>query len=569
MRAESDSIEADQRRFRILLVAGVLGLVALAAAGWFGRSAYRRFQERREQGQAQAFLAKGDFRNALLSARETLALDPTNIPACRVMAEIADRSHSPVALELLRRIAQTEPTTENKLLLAMAGMRYQSAPFPLTAQILEELAPVATNQAGYQVAAASLALSTGHLTDAETHFQAAAALDPTNRLFELNLAVLRLGMTNASKAAAARLLLEQMRTDTNFAPAALRALVADRLAHQDAAAANDYSTQLLACPQATLGDRLQHLRILRQLSDGDFPARLLALQQASATNASAAGQVADWMQANGLLAESVQWLTNLPAGVRAQAPVRMALADGYLASANWRSLRDFTSEGNWEDAEFLRLAILSHAWAELDVKAVADSSWDSAVTEAGNRYGALTTLLELAEKWKLPDKRQDLLARIVTRFPQERWAQQALADAYFAAGQTAELHALYARLFARFPKDEGFKNNLAATALLLKTNLPQASRWAAEAYAAASNNPAVASTYAFALHRQGRTRDGLAILQKLPASLLQRPDVALYYGLLLAATGATNEASPYLQTARTQGHLLPEERQLLAATLGK
>src|ERR1035438_1598648 len=139
MYAEENSIEADKKRFWLRLVAIIIVLLLLAMAGWFGRYPYRHFKERRFQAQAQTFLAKGDYRNALLSARQTLQLNPTNVPACRVMATIADRSHSPATLDLLLRIVQTEPTTENKLLLASAGLRYQNPPFPITTQILDAL----------------------------------------------------------------------------------------------------------------------------------------------------------------------------------------------------------------------------------------------------------------------------------------------------------------------------------------------------------------------------------------------------------------------------------------------
>jgi hypothetical protein len=97
---------------------------------------------------------------------------------------------------------------------------------------------------------------------------------------------------------------------------------------------------------------------------------------------------------------------------------------------------------------------------------------------------------------------------------------------------------------------------------LLKTNLTQAGKWAAEAYARSTNNPDVASTYAFALHMQDRDKDGLAVLQQFKPAQLERPSIALYYGVLLAATH-NPYATTYLQIARTQGHLLPEEQRLL------
>jgi predicted Zn-dependent protease len=562
-----NSYKEDGKRLRILTTVAVVALLGLAVTGWFGRSYYRHYQEKRDQAQAQAFLVKGDYRSAMLSARQALQLNPTNVPACRVMAAIADLSHSPAVLDWQKRIVETEPTIENKLFLAMAGLRYQNPPFPLTAQILDELAATATNRATYQMVAANLALSTRRLADAEAHFEAAARLEPTNQVITLNLAILRLGETNEARAASSRLVLDKMRTDGNLGAAALRALVMDRLAHQDPAAANDYSGQLLASPQATLADQLQQLGILQQLKSGAFAARLRAVQQLAATNAPAVAAVAAWMQANHLLAESLAWLPGLPVGVRAQPPVRLALADGYLQSGEWQKLRDFASQGNWDDQEFLRLAIVSRAWSQMDAKPVADSNWAAAVSEAGNRFGALTTLLGLAEQWKLPREREDLLKRIVEKFPRERWAQQALAQSYFSAGKTADLHQLYARLFFIFPQDESFKNNLAATALLLKTNLTQASQWAAEVHARSPGNPDTASTYAYALHLQGRDQDGLAVLQKLTPKQLEQPSVALYYGVLLAATHNAY-ATTYLQIARTKGQLLPEEKQLLAGAGG-
>ena len=538
-------------------------LIVLAAAGWFGRSAYKSYQEKHSLSQAQAFLASGDYRNALLSARQTLLLNPTNVPACRIMAALADLSHSPAVLDWQQRIVETEPTIENKLAWAATGLRYQNPPFPLTAQILDELAATATNLVTYQMVAANLAVRTRRLADAETHFETAAKLDPTNQLYELNLAIIRLGSANEAKVATSRKVLEKLRTDAHLGLPALRALVVDRLAHKDAAAANDYSTQLLASPQATLADQLQQLGILQQLKSGDFTARLQTVQQQSATNAPAVAEVAAWMQANGLLADDIEWLTGLPASLQAQQPVRLALANAYLASGDWRTLRDFVSKGRWDDLEFLRLALLSHAWSQLGVPQVADSNWGLAVNETGNRFGAMTTLLGLAEQWQLKHESEDLLQRIVQKFPGERWAQQRMEQLYLAAGNTAALNQLYARLVLLFPTEAGFKNNLTTTSLLLKTNLPQACQWAEEVYARKTNDLFVVSTYAFALHLQGRTKDGLAIMQKLDGRSLEQPAAALYYGLLLNATGATNAAARFLKIAKTNRQWLPEEKRLL------
>jgi predicted Zn-dependent protease len=191
------------------------------------------------------------------------------------------------------------------------------------------------------------------------------------------------------------------------------------------------------------------------------------------------------------------------------------------------------------------------------------------VSEAGSRYGSLTMLLGLADRWQWRDKTTGLLEQIVEKFPQERWAQHALELQYLASGSTQKLLQFYSRLFARFPQEDGLKNNLAAVSLLLNTNVPQACRWAEEVYAGRTNDLIVVSTYAFALHLQGRTLDGLVAMSQLDDKQLQQPEAALYYGVLLAANGATNEAAQFLKIAQTRTQWLPEEKQLLKKALGE
>ena len=564
----------NETRYRIFtqLAAAVVLLAALAALAGTARVGlrhYRHYREMRGQQQAQAFLARGDYRNASLSARQALTINPNNLPSCRVMAELADRSRSPLALDWLRRIALNEPTVENKLVLASAGLKYQKPPFSLTAKILDELAPVATNNARYQVVAASLALHTGHLGEAEAHFEAACELDPTNQLFHMSLASLRLSSTNATVQAQSRAILQQMQTDETIGPLVLRALVADRLSHKDAASASNYSSQLVANPRATLEDQFQNLTILRQLKSDEFKDRLQTVEQQVATNALAVAEVSAWMQANGLLAENLDWLTGLPVPLLDQRPVQMAMAQGYLQGGKWTSLLNITGQGDWGELEFLRFALIFRAWLELGAAREADSNWNAAMGEAAGHREAMNQLLQLAENWHLQQRQEAVLLQIVQDYPDDLQARQQLESLYYNGGNTLGLHQLYAILHTHFPEATNYENDLAATSLLLKTDVRKAGQLAAEVYARNPGDPYVASTYAYALHMQGRDKQGLAVMEKLQPSELEQPSVALYYGVLLAALDKTNQAAPWLQIAQTKGHLLPEEKELLSEALGQ
>jgi len=261
------------------------------------------------------------------------------------------------------------------------------------------------------------------------------------------------------------------------------------------------------------------------------------------------------------------WLTNLPTGIQSQWPVRLAYVNYYYTEQDWTGLRSYTSGGNWGETDFLRAAFLSQAWSRLGDGLVADSVWQTAVGKAGGRFSALTALLDLSRRWQMNESAiDDLLWRIVQKYPRERWAQQDLERRYFVAGNTARLKQLFARELSFFPDDISLKNNLAATMLLLSDNLPRAFQLANDAYVRGPEDPVIVSTYAYSLHLQGRTQDGVAALEKLKPAALAEPSVALYYGVLLSALHETNQAAPFLAIAKTKGQLLPEEMRLLAAT---
>jgi len=89
----------------------------------------------------------------------------------------------------------------------------------------------------------------------------------------------------------------------------------------------------------------------------------------------------------------------------------------------------------------------------------------------------------------------------------------------------------------------------------------KAHEMARAAYTRFPSNEAFASTYAYSLHLQGKTKDGLKVLEFLKPAQLEQPGVAVYYGALLAANGDGSRVKQYLAIAEA-GQLLPEERAI-------
>ncbi|HOX58687.1 MAG TPA: hypothetical protein PLC99_17530 [Verrucomicrobiota bacterium] len=451
-------------------------------------------------------------------------------------------------------------------MLASTALRLQSPPYPLATQILEELKSSAANVAAYHVVAAELALRLKKTTEAIAGFERASRLEPTNELHQLNLAVLQLQSTNSGVPANARATLDRLRASTNVGAIALRWLVADGLGRDDLATARTFSRQLLADPRSVADDRLQHLSVLQRAQDPGFRDYLSTLQGSAITNAAEVYALSAWMIANGHANDALNWLTSCPTELRAEQPVPLALVDCYLATRDWLGLETLLQEQKWGDLEFLRFAFLSRAAAELNQKRAVEVHWRTAVRNAGERLGPLTALLNMAATWGREQAREDMLWLIAQRFPNERWALRELERLYLAAGNTPGLNKLYSAMAGYAPKNIAAQNNLAATSLLLRLNLSKAHDLAKELFTQNPQETIIASTYAFSLHLQGRTKEGLTVLQKFKPEALEIPSVALYYGLLLSATGQTNQAGKYLGIAQAS-KLLPEEKVLVAEAL--
>ena len=512
-----------KRRIKLALVALALVLLVGGAGIWWGRPAYRNWKQRRLVAQAQRFLSKGDFANGSLCARQVLALNPSNLAACQLMAGLAEMGGSPALLDWRRRIAEVSPTPENRLRLASTALRLQRPPYPLAAQILGDLRGGATNLPDFQVVSAELAIRLNELDKAELHLATAARLEPTNQLFKLNLATLHLGSTNAALASEGRAVLEGLCRSTNLGAVALGSLAKDCLRRQDFAAAAVWSAQLITNPRCTTGDRLQHLNLLVRDKGPEFTSSLGSLKQRAITNVAEVGGLSTWLIQHDRADEALCWLTNLPPAVRVQQPVPLATTETYIALTNWAAVQAFLSDKRWGELEFMRLAFLSQA--ALQKREIAASThWRSAVREAGDRLGSLVILINLADNWQRTQDKVELLWHVYQRHPGERWTLRELGRLYQAEGNTRGLNKLFGVLVELNPNDFEAKNDLAATSLLLKLNVAKAFEQAKALHSERPDDAVIASTYAFALHLRDSTREGLAALQRLkPKSLGIRP----------------------------------------------
>ena len=402
----------------VRVLAGITMLLLFVAALSATRHIYRPYEENRLIAEAGRFLAAGDYINAESKASKAMDLDPTGVAACRLRADVATRGHMTSELKWVQRLADVSPTMENRLRLAETGLRCQSTPFPITTMVLNDLASKAANNPLFHLIAGKLALKLNKGSVAEAEFTAAVKLDPDDHESVLNLATLQLHSLNSDVQKQARLRLENLGLDSSHGPAALRVLTADRNAAGDFQAASHYSDQLLALPQVTLADRLENLGILQRMNSTAFNDRLAMVMDLAATTPQTVTELSIWMQANGLASQNIDWLCSLPKNIRMEQSFKLSLLQAYEQSGKWQSAINWGIRDNWSRQDFLRLAMLSHAWAQLGVPTVAKSNWTEAVNQAGDSYEAVTNLMVLAKRWQMSDEQQDLSMRILQLAPQ-------------------------------------------------------------------------------------------------------------------------------------------------------
>jgi predicted Zn-dependent protease len=546
---------------RIIFI--ILVLAGLGAAIWFGRPAYQGYKEKRFAKQARTALAANEQRKALISAQQALVINSNNLAACQVMAALADLSRSPQALVWRRRVADIDPSLDNRLMMASCALRYEPPPFVITGQVLKEISDDGRDSVPFHLVSAQLAMKQNRIGEAENHFEHAIRLEPTNDLHRLNLAIVRLEYKDTAVAAKAHADLERLQASDKWSGHALRALVVHHMARREFAEAAQYSTLLLNGTNAAFGDRVEHLSVLHGAKSSDFDSFLSTIQRQATTNAIAAADVVSRMIALGLAAEAITWSKSLPPDLQKTMPLPPMIADCYTVLKRWREMEQFLNGQQWPESDFLRQALLAYALRNQNATDVASVHWNDAVQKAVERPESMLVLGQLSSKWNWTNETEAVLWRAARQFPKERWPIESLENSYAKMRNTRGLFEVNALLLQRQPTNAVAQNNWATLALLLQTNTAKAHQLARQVYERDTNNFGFVSTYAWSLHAQGRTADALKLIETLKPSELALPAVASYYGVILAAAGQTDKARQYLAKAET-ARILPEELNLIA-----
>jgi tetratricopeptide (TPR) repeat protein len=547
----------------ILVIVSILGLLLLGG-GYTGYRGYVSVRQHRLIKQSRTFLAKGNQRKALLSLQRALRYKPKDVEACRLMAELTETSRSPSALLWRSRVVELKPhSLDDRLALAQTALMLRD--YASATNALEGVDASGKKTASYHNVAGTVASTVNQLADAESHFLEATRLEPENPVPQLNLAVVRLHGTNDPVLAGARTTLKNLcanSTNATLRCQAVRELVVDAMRHKQADAALALSKELVEQTNSVFRDRLLRLDVLRATTNAEFEPALVAFQREATNSSGKIYEMAMWQMAKTSPAETLTWLRTLPMNTQTNQPVALLMTECYTMLKDWRGLQASLDQQNWGELEFIRHAFQTRALRGQELGGAAKAEWEQALKAANGQKGSLVMLLRLAAQWNWLSEAEEILWTVVNRYPDEKWAFQALSQALFAGGRTRPLMMLYGQQVKRSPSDLGAKNNLAMTALLLDAQELKPHQLAREVYEKAPTNSSYASTYAFSLHVQEKNAEALKVIEQLKPQDLEIPSISGYYGMILQATGHREKARKYLDLS-SKARLLPEEQKLL------
>ena len=253
------------------------------------------------------------------AARQALAIDPNSLVAARILAEATEKQNRPETVAWRAQIARLDPGLESELNLASAALRFGQ--FDVARAAVERVAPEDREKAAYHVVAGWLSRAQGNVAEEERHFAAAVAQEPTNDVYQFNLAVLQILSPDPEKSAAAHNQLERLSKVPQFRTEALRALLDNALRQNQTDAANELAQALQMSPQVTFADYLLCLELYRKLNPKKFDALLDKVKPVAAREGHDLAQLLSWMNKNGLAIAALKWSEKLPADRTNRPPV--------------------------------------------------------------------------------------------------------------------------------------------------------------------------------------------------------------------------------------------------------
>ncbi|HXQ81002.1 MAG TPA: hypothetical protein VN775_06810 [Opitutaceae bacterium] len=528
----------------------LIGVPALAVAAGLGVWGYRSWAETNSIRIARQWLDAGRLDRAAIAVEQALAAEP-NLPASwRLASELAWREgNRSASVEYAKRAAAVGRYGADDVLawaeaslLADDTSQAEEAAARL-GQPPARLLPRALRLAG------EIARRGRHFADARDRFQAALEADSGAGAHSLAIDEIPLGIAclqtgPADDRSRGQTLLAKWVPDPDWGAEALRALLADAVAHSEPEAATRWAEGLRAHPRCTLGDIPVCLQALQGSDPAGYRAMLAPLEEKSLSNPKEAAQLLGWLTGIGQGAEALRWGRTLDPAAARRPPIAQGIAEALRATGRWADLRAWVDQCDWgRELGFIGWAYGMAAARQTGGGPRAESFWKSLYADGRSSAAHALFAGDSLCAWGYPREASELLWAAADRPDLAYQAVGTLIRLYQVQHDAPGLCRAFGRLNAMRPADRDIANNYAYYAALTdQGSQTQVGRIAEDNFSHEPGNASYRSTYAFVLVWSGQASRALALIEPVSHDLRKSHAVAFAYGAALAGVGRKSEA---------------------------
>lgn len=565
-----DSLDARPALRKALLIA----LPALVIAAGLGAWGYRHWARTNAIRIARQWLDADRLDRAGVAIQDALKNEPDLPASWRLASELAWREGNKAAsTEYARKAAMVSRYQEDDVLAwAEASILADDADQAREAETYLDPATAKSSPRALRLAG-DIARRGRRFADARDRFQEAlredtkaGAVPPA--VDEVPLGIVCLQTGREDDRSRGQSLLAKWAPDPKWGVEALRALLADAVAHGERGAVVKWAEALQSNPRCTLGDVPVCLRALADFDPERYRAVLAQIEGKSRSNPTQAAQLLGWLNQIGRGEDAVRWGDSLDPAAARNPPIAPAIAEALRATRRWAELRAWISQGDWgRDIGFMQWAYGMIAARQAGDAAQAESLWRSLSTD-GRLYPAHALFAgDALVAWGLPKEAAELLWEAADRPDLAYQALGSLARLYQVQHDAAGQYRAFNRLNEMRPADRGIANNLAYFAAITDLgSQTHIERIAEDNFNSEPSNVTYRSTYAFVLAWTGQASRAMELMEPVSHEWKDSPAVAIAYGAALSGLGRKPEAKEVFDSLDPR-NLGPQETDWIRAAL--
>jgi len=506
---------------------------------------------------AERWLRAGRLDHAAEAIQQALAMDSHRPEPWRMASELALRQgRSRGAVAFARRAAELSGYLPEDVMV-WAETAVLSSDLDAADQALAHLGPdrIRTSPRALRVIG-DLALRRGRYGVARDRFAAALALDTAAHAAEVPSDEARLGRallhapTPAERAEGIARLSRSGADRGVWGRSALRALLADAVARQDAVATVKAAEALRAHPLCTLEDARRCLFAVSPVDEAAFQRQFAAAKADMGASQLRSADLMGWLGQMGRSREAVAWARTIKATEIQADPLFIAVAETYRQAALWRELKQWSEAAPWgAQVKVMQEAYGWAASAALGAGGDAQREWLALAGDARSNPPEALLVAKMLYTWGKVDQAVDLLWRLADDAGVGEDALAMLARHYRVSRDAAGQYRAFARLRSRRPSDRSVAGNYALFGALAGVgDLAEYTRIAADNCRADPRDESFVCAYAVVLAVQGESARALELLAPISAGWRKSPAIAYAYGAALARAGRLREAGEVLHT---------------------